>query len=312
MDVMEVSVLEAKGAPPNSVLTLCSGSSRLQSSLQVGRSLYVPASAGDSKTQVSVKIFRQLACKQMDAAAATNEDVWKVPVENNGKSSEVKLRIRKPESLAAEAEVGESGVVLPPVQGGDAKSYLGEHQLQALVQSLLLEVLKERPSDPFAFMATRLKARPKTERKTEPAAPVAPAAAPAAAPLVPVPPPGQKKGQDGRQGMNDRRKIMLARASRDEVRAVARMAFGGARQMLSQQSACTSIVARMSLTAASGLLQVTPKKLAKAVIGKCLGQVSEMLKLNSMQLAREAVRFGLGNILRKNIKASPASPSTGV
>eukprot|EP00442_Polarella_glacialis_P029674 CAMPEP_0115105956 /NCGR_PEP_ID=MMETSP0227-20121206/36336_1 /TAXON_ID=89957 /ORGANISM="Polarella glacialis, Strain CCMP 1383" /LENGTH=207 /DNA_ID=CAMNT_0002503397 /DNA_START=123 /DNA_END=746 /DNA_ORIENTATION=+ len=149
---MQVEVLEAGGAPPNSVIALSVGSSRGKvGTLAVGKSIPLPATNG--RAICTVNIFQNLGTALIPAPTARLNDgqaggglgeTVSVTVElSNGKTTEIRLRSVR------------SAAVMPS-GGGEAVAH--PDQAREAVQALMNEVLREQPPEPYAFMVARLKA----------------------------------------------------------------------------------------------------------------------------------------------------------
>lgn len=158
---MEVSILEAANTPPRATLSISCGSARREAALEVGQRLLLPIDGSADNAQIDVNLYENLGMAVMQPIAATLE-CFVVPVTTGGaggSSTQVKLRAKPREAAASGVLPGKT----PPGGSGegDPWKYLGEHELQTTVHSLLREVLRERPSNPFQYMAGVLRTRKK-------------------------------------------------------------------------------------------------------------------------------------------------------
>mmetsp|Transcript_21539 Transcript_21539/g.49211 ORF Transcript_21539/g.49211 Transcript_21539/m.49211 type:complete len:238 (+) Transcript_21539:47-760(+) len=149
---MEVSVLEVQNVPSTAYISISSGSVHQQAHLEVGKPLLFPAKAAEGK--ISVSLYEQLGTATM-ASQQGKEDVFVVPVKSgNGTSTQVKLRTRCPGGRPPSMEQCNGNAQILP---SASWQYLGQNDLQNVVSSLLHEVLRDRPQNPYAFMAGKLK-----------------------------------------------------------------------------------------------------------------------------------------------------------
>mmetsp|Transcript_65382 Transcript_65382/g.156333 ORF Transcript_65382/g.156333 Transcript_65382/m.156333 type:complete len:241 (-) Transcript_65382:223-945(-) len=152
---MEVSVLEVQNVPSEAYISISSGAVRQQAQLEVGKPLLFPAQA--SKGKISVSLYENLGSVTMNGVEKKlgSEDVFVVPVKSDkGVTTEVKLRTRCPQGRSHQPE-DVHGIIQAP--SSSAWKYLGQNDLQSVVQSLIQEVLRDKPQDPYAFMAGKLK-----------------------------------------------------------------------------------------------------------------------------------------------------------
>mmetsp|Transcript_33137 Transcript_33137/g.60766 ORF Transcript_33137/g.60766 Transcript_33137/m.60766 type:complete len:237 (+) Transcript_33137:98-808(+) len=148
---MEVSVLEVQNVPSTAYISISSGSVHQQAHLEVGKPLLFPAKAAEGK--ISVSLYEQLGTATM-ASQKGKEDVVVMPVKSgSGITTQVKLRTRCPDGRPPSMDDSNGSQGLPSASW----QYLGQNDLQNVVSSLLHEVLRDRPQNPYAFMAGKLK-----------------------------------------------------------------------------------------------------------------------------------------------------------
>eukprot|EP00929_Paragymnodinium_shiwhaense_P049854 TRINITY_DN25145_c0_g1_i1.p1 TRINITY_DN25145_c0_g1~~TRINITY_DN25145_c0_g1_i1.p1 ORF type:complete len:339 (+),score=80.27 TRINITY_DN25145_c0_g1_i1:130-1146(+) len=224
---MEVTVLEAVHPPSRPVLAVHAGKVRRQAKLEVDQSFVLPH-PGEQSCAVEVTLFQQLASELLphqdglSGAEAKEEAICSIPVKKpDGSSGQVKLRVRrggaapqtvvdKPQptskTAARAAADGKLGVDEDP---NATRDYLEKHQLQFKIQSLIQDVLKEQPGDPYEYMVRQLKA--------------------SRAPVEPFPPNGPKP-----QGRLSARTLRLLQ---EDPRAIAKRSFN----LLLTMPACQEI-----------------------------------------------------------------------
>eukprot|EP00747_Dinoflagellata_sp_TGD_P184380 gnl/TRDRNA2_/TRDRNA2_39943_c0_seq1.p1 gnl/TRDRNA2_/TRDRNA2_39943_c0~~gnl/TRDRNA2_/TRDRNA2_39943_c0_seq1.p1 ORF type:complete len:402 (-),score=60.70 gnl/TRDRNA2_/TRDRNA2_39943_c0_seq1:105-1310(-) len=189
---MEVTVLDVRNAPTKPVLAIHAGSVRRQARLELNQPFVIPH-PGTQPGPVQVTLFQQLA-SQVLRDDGRPEAFCSIPVRNtDGASSQVKIRVRRGDTLAASDDRA-----LRAASGQDSMSitrdYLNQHQLQQRIQSLIQDVLREQPDDPYKYMLSMLRKSRETERK-DPKAPSA-----AKPPLKPSPPQGGSPTRPQRPG----------------------------------------------------------------------------------------------------------------
>eukprot|EP00927_Polykrikos_kofoidii_P053635 TRINITY_DN48226_c0_g1_i1.p1 TRINITY_DN48226_c0_g1~~TRINITY_DN48226_c0_g1_i1.p1 ORF type:complete len:409 (+),score=54.87 TRINITY_DN48226_c0_g1_i1:99-1325(+) len=143
---MEVTVVEAQGPPSRPVLAMHTGSVRRQAKMEVNQPFILPH-PGEMGCSVDVALFQELASHTLRNACQA-EVVCKIPVRKpDGGTSQVKLLVRP--SVAAS---------LPRrVDDTSGKDYIDQHNMQSHIQSLIQDVLRDQPGDPYKYMLEQLK-----------------------------------------------------------------------------------------------------------------------------------------------------------
>lgn len=167
---MEVTVLEVKNPPAKPVLAIHAGSVRRQAKLEVNQPFVIPH-PGSQTGAVEVSLFQQLA-SQVLPSDNTPESFCNIPVKKpNGVTSQVQLRVRR----GAAANSNKEGVKSEDSMGV-TRDYLDHHQLQQRIQSLIQDVLREQPENPYKYMLQQLrKAQSGGKNDKEPAIASSPA-----------------------------------------------------------------------------------------------------------------------------------------
>eukprot|EP00931_Biecheleriopsis_adriatica_P094931 TRINITY_DN68566_c0_g1_i1.p1 TRINITY_DN68566_c0_g1~~TRINITY_DN68566_c0_g1_i1.p1 ORF type:complete len:185 (+),score=40.27 TRINITY_DN68566_c0_g1_i1:75-629(+) len=136
---MDVHVLEAEGLPPDAIITFKVGSERKQSIIQVGQSCKLPRVSTSSCT---VSILRHVGTAELPVPK-DSKDVATVQVQPaDGRARKVILRssaAKKTDHSTAKEEWKANGQALDTVQ------------------TLMADVLREQPADPYAFMLRQLR-----------------------------------------------------------------------------------------------------------------------------------------------------------
>lgn len=153
---MEVTVLEAQGAPSKAVLAVHSGVTRRQSVMDLGRSVVVP-DMGDHGGPVKVALFQQLGCATLPADGA-GELLVSIPLVA-GRTHPVKLRLKRRCASPVPSDKAAGGLVDGSSESVSMKMYLEQHHLHEIVEGLIQEILRSQPENPYAFMRARLRAK---------------------------------------------------------------------------------------------------------------------------------------------------------
>lgn len=193
---MEVTCLEVSNPPAKAVLAIHAGSVRRQAKLEVNAPFIIPHQ-GTESGPIWVSLFQQLATQVLPEDKQP-EVYCSIPVSNSdGASKNVQLRIRRGDALIAN-----SGPKPPPVDSiGVTRDYLEHHQLQQRIQSLIQDVLREQPDNPYKYMVEQLRKLQAQKSKTEQSSKEA-AEAPAKAPTQPLAPRAPAEPKPEKTGRN--------------------------------------------------------------------------------------------------------------
>lgn len=152
---MEVTVVEAMGPPSRPVLAVHAGSVRRQAKLEVNQPFVIPHPhpGSEAACSVAVSLFQQLASHTLPEQDKA-EAICSIPVRKpDGGKSEVKLRIRR--GGAGGTQDGYSQKATDDV--GLNREYLEHHKMESRIQTLILDVLREQPGDPYRYMLEQLR-----------------------------------------------------------------------------------------------------------------------------------------------------------
>mmetsp|Transcript_42513 Transcript_42513/g.92384 ORF Transcript_42513/g.92384 Transcript_42513/m.92384 type:complete len:343 (+) Transcript_42513:62-1090(+) len=157
---MEFTVVTASNLPPKPILAVHAGSVRRQMKLEVNHPFVLP-NPGE-KASVEVSVFQQLASQLLPEDGKV-ETKCTIPVRRpDGTATQVRLEIRRDGSHEEK-------------DGQCIQTYLEEHKVQQRIQSLIQEVLREAPEDPYKFMLQQLReiqaSTPRHVRSEEPLQP---------------------------------------------------------------------------------------------------------------------------------------------
>jgi hypothetical protein len=169
--VLDVTVPSGESPPTKPVLAIHAGSVRRQAKLEVNQPFVIPH-PGSQCGPVEVSVFQQLASYVIDKEEKT-ESFCNIPVSKaDGQSSQVQLRVRRGEA----ANSGKKQKADDDM--GLARDYLDKHQLQQRIQSLIQDVLREQPDNPYKHMIQQLRQSrgesSATETKPQEAMPMVP------------------------------------------------------------------------------------------------------------------------------------------
>eukprot|EP00928_Gymnodinium_smaydae_P029775 TRINITY_DN2232_c0_g2_i1.p1 TRINITY_DN2232_c0_g2~~TRINITY_DN2232_c0_g2_i1.p1 ORF type:complete len:365 (-),score=94.75 TRINITY_DN2232_c0_g2_i1:196-1290(-) len=291
---MEVTVLEATNTPLKPVLAVRAESVFRQAKLEVNQPFIIPH-PGSTSCTVEVSVFQQLATQNLPDDEKP-EALCSIPVRrHDGTASEVSLRVTRgggavPTKASSQDDIGAT------------RTYLEHHQLQSRIQSLIQDVLREQPANPYKYMMESLKSsRSAAEKEEEPKVPAAaaPPAAPAPEaasapeePLVPRPPAGPKP--DGSKAPAGR---VFRKAGSTDAVGSANQQSGGAKGeeainiaratigLLLRAAPCKD-VAEESLRHCAQ--QSVARSLSRSIVTKCVQQ--EIVQANTLGVRRSSMK----------------------
>lgn len=311
---MEVTCLEISNPPAKAVLAIHAGSVRRQAKLEVNTPFIIPHPSSQSGP-IEVSLFQQLA-SQVLPEDNTADALCNIPVSQlDGASSQVQLRIRRGDALAPQ-----DGPKQPPVDSiGVTRDYLEHHQLQQRIQSLIQDVLREQPENPYKYMVEQLRRlqaeKSKMEASPMPKPPDAQAdtTPEAAKPLAPRPPAQPKPERTGRN-LQSQTKTPEGKTAEKGATNRAQFDSQGMRPLTAAQSAARYSIGLIlrgdaCLKAAEESLRCGERmKAAKAISSSVLGLTKEKICAqveeanDSKSLARASVISSLG---RASVLLSP-------
>lgn len=197
-------MLTANNTPSKPILAIRAGTVRRQARLEVNQPFKIPHPGSDQRA-VEISLFQELASELLpdDVKQEVHQSIpfWKP----DGTTSQVKLCIRRGAALAA-SKAPKSSAAQDSL--GNKTDYLDHHQLQQRIQSLMQDVLREQPGDPYRYMLEQL--------KTYRAEPAADANASQSS-VVPHPPASPKSNGSPRKGKH----VKSASGGEDDVQSLA-------------------------------------------------------------------------------------------
>lgn len=321
-------MLEAERPPAEPVLAIRVGSVRRQEQLEVGQHFLLPH-PGSESCALEVTLFQQLASQDIPDESKS-EVTCSIPVRTpNGEASQVKLRVRR-----SAAELASQSPKAPAAQDSmglnRGRDYMDQHHLQQRIQSLIQDVLREQPDDPFRYMFEQLRRykASEAEKSQEPAPPAPPApkvpkvedavlpvesapkaAAPvqesAKAPLVPVAPakprpPEHKAPRSGRSFVNPSAKEEVAQRKAQSWQEARQLTRAVIRTVL-QASGCMRV-------AEESLREHAQKDAARELVSGILSRAREkaVAKALSSMTVHEQARLTVRMLLRESaVRVSP-------
>jgi len=159
---MELEVLETKGLPPGSVLSISAGGTRRQVQVSaLDRPLKFPGNAGDI-SQVKVDVLDVKGRARLPFDSKKDAEKVSVQLESTAETADANVPAA-PESMEVVLKMKASDVpVSPQAEEADAgmrrrkeleaNGYLEEHGLVPFMQFLLHTLLQDKPRDPYQFL----------------------------------------------------------------------------------------------------------------------------------------------------------------
>jgi len=183
---MELSILDTCGLPDGSILSVRSGATRRQSPLPCSTPFKLPGGPWPLRIDVLA-----LLGKSPTGASIAKPDAdgrCRVPLEaSDGRKMSVTLQVFEgkagmrpntaPSPVAnrqgtqgADAEGAETSPVRRRDTEAEARAYLDRHRLHEFMHTLFELLLRERPADPYSFIAERFREAARLESPNVPAA----------------------------------------------------------------------------------------------------------------------------------------------
>lgn len=169
---MELSILDTLGLPEGSILSVRSGPTRRQSPLPCSTPFKLPAGPWPLRIDVLALLGKSLAGASLSKLDANGR--CRVPLEaRDGRQMSVTLQVFEGKNGArpntapnqnmgkGEEEGDAEGGLSSPVRRRDteaeARAYLDRHRLHEFMHTLFESLLRERPTDPYMFIAARFR-----------------------------------------------------------------------------------------------------------------------------------------------------------
>lgn len=174
---MELSIVKTEGIPEGCILSIRAGSTRRQSPLPCSTPFKLPVgpwAAGPLKIDVLCPLGKSQAGLKLKLRDVTDDVL--VPIDAyDGRSMSIKMQVldcanprpqTAPVSVALDADGGVKGSNCSNADAENsparrhraelaARSYLDKHKLHEFMHTLFEQLLEERPSDPYSFIAMR-------------------------------------------------------------------------------------------------------------------------------------------------------------
>mmetsp|Transcript_10065 Transcript_10065/g.23698 ORF Transcript_10065/g.23698 Transcript_10065/m.23698 type:complete len:617 (-) Transcript_10065:181-2031(-) len=182
---MELSILDTCGLPDGSILSVRSGPTRRQSPLPCSTPFKLPAGPWPLRIDVLALLGKSLAGASLSKIDADGR--CRVPLEaRDGRQMSVTLQVfegkngMRPNTAPnpntrkgaeeADAEGGPSSPMRRRDTEAEARAYLDRHRLHEFMHTLFELLLRERPADPYSFIAARFREAAQLEVPSLPAA----------------------------------------------------------------------------------------------------------------------------------------------
>lgn len=274
---MEVTCLDVSNPPAKPVLAIHAGSVRRQAKLEVNSPFVIPH-PGSQSGPVEVSLFQQLA-SQVLPDNGKPEVFCSIPVRTlDGAASQVQLRIRRGEAVLTkdDPKSGNNDSI------GLTRDYLDHHQLQQRIQSLIQDVLREQPENPYKYMLEQLR---KTQAEKSTKKDGTPEEA-AKQPLAPRPPEQPKPERTGRNLPSSTKpanvEVRGPKPPESQARAAARYSLG----LILRGEPCLA-AAKESLRQAAR--RDASRRMADRVMGVVQQKLVQATQVESRQLARMSI-----------------------
>lgn len=192
---MEVALLEADGIPEGCLVSVRAGSIRRQAPVEANKPCKLLFPDGVSKANpFKVDLLAPLGSTYFEVSTAKEKYPFEVKSRYGGKSMHVTLRVRQETKGAANAANELDGMYNVPQSINDnvaasvahesparrhhaamqQRSYLDSHELMPWMNSLMQDLLKDRPDDPWSYIdASTAHARMKSKGYSPTAVPSA-------------------------------------------------------------------------------------------------------------------------------------------
>ncbi|CAK0900987.1 unnamed protein product [Prorocentrum cordatum] len=151
---MEVALLKHNNLPEDAILSIRAGTVRRQAACNSGRPFRFPKSAEEAAVPLKIDILKQVGSAYLVLKPGT--DQYKVLFPKDPAGMELEVKVMKLDGAAAVAAGADKEVEDPKDAANGAKAakdYLEQHQVLQFVQGVLQTVIKEKPEDPFGYMA---------------------------------------------------------------------------------------------------------------------------------------------------------------
>jgi len=180
---MEISLLSKDGITDNSILSIRAGAIKRQALIDSGRPFRFPK-LGMEENPVRITILQQIGSAYL--VTKPSERRYQIVFDTGG-SCEVEVKASA--ENAEEPKAGEAESKENSNTAKEAKDYLEQHQLLQFVQGVLQAVIKEKPKNPFTYIARHFMSGYESEKQKESKAaePMKETQSPAAVEVAPPP-----------------------------------------------------------------------------------------------------------------------------
>mmetsp|Transcript_132437 Transcript_132437/g.382844 ORF Transcript_132437/g.382844 Transcript_132437/m.382844 type:complete len:256 (-) Transcript_132437:120-887(-) len=151
---MDFSVVSCSNIASDAILSVRAGAARRQAPVSSAKPMQFPELASDGHP-IKVDILKQVGSGYL--VLKPNAEQYKIVFQGEKGSAEpsCEVLVKKSESCGVVAPIIPSPEVVTATAAEemDAKAYLEEHRIRQFMQAVLHSVMKERPTDPYAYMA---------------------------------------------------------------------------------------------------------------------------------------------------------------
>ena len=148
MTALEINLLSKSGLTDDSILSVRAGTVRRQALINSGRPFRFPKTSMDGNP-IKIDVMQTVGSAYL--VLNPNSEQYKVTFDKDSKIS-AELSVKKVDGSGAEAKE-EPAAKEVAMSAKDAKEYLEAHQILQFVQAVLQTVIKDRPTDPYKYMA---------------------------------------------------------------------------------------------------------------------------------------------------------------
>jgi len=152
--MMEVNLITKNEIPEESILSIRAGTVRRQATIASGRPFRFPKISMD-ENPLKIDILKQIGSAYL--VMKPGEEQYKVTFQTSEGVPSMACEVEvKPVEILEGMDTGNGEVVDKKAEAAsakEAKDYLENHKVLQFVQAVLQTVIKERPSDPYAYIA---------------------------------------------------------------------------------------------------------------------------------------------------------------
>jgi len=223
MTALEINLLAKNGISDDAILSVRAGTVRRQALINSGRPFRFPKSSLDGNP-IKIDVMQTVGSAYL-VLNPTSEQ-YKVSFDKDSQIS-AELSVRRLADGAGAEVKEEPAAKEMAVSAKDAKDYLESHQILQFVQAVLQTVIKERPAEPYGYMAKHFhsgydQGEAKASAPSSPPPPAPVPEAPPAPPTAMVPaelPPAKEEAKAVEEKPAEAAPIAEAAPAKEEAKA---------------------------------------------------------------------------------------------